>query len=266
MLRARVEATRDHLISSPGSTCVIYILYSDDYEVYLGGNYRPEDEVLVERTDHLLTTCEALDIPLTLFCDVPCLLRYRELRETAFPDAVDLQLKDAVQRGHDVQMHIHPHWSVAGLVRHADNSVSYEVDLSRFLLGNWYPDGGADLRIFCANLFKNAKSYLEDLLAPISDSYRCIAFRAGGYGLQPNSGEIVRALLDAGVLIDSSIVPGMVLTTNVNRVDFSNVPRKANYFISPALGLDHASDEGVYEIPVLALRGVRPAFRSPWPR
>ena len=28
---------------------MIYILYSDDYEVYLGGNYYPERDVLIAR-------------------------------------------------------------------------------------------------------------------------------------------------------------------------------------------------------------------------
>lgn len=64
----------------------------------------------------------------------------------------------------------------------------------------------------------------------------------------------IPALRDAGVSIDSSIVPGMVTNTNVNRIDFSGVPRKGNYFISPEFGLDKTSPKGIFEIPLLALR------------
>ena len=46
----------------------IYILYSADYELFLGGNYCDENEVLINPTNDLLDLCDRLKIPLTLFC------------------------------------------------------------------------------------------------------------------------------------------------------------------------------------------------------
>jgi hypothetical protein len=233
---------------------MIYVLYSDDYEVFFGANYRPESEVLIETTERVLSACEEIGVPMTLFCDLPCLWRYREQGHTLFPDSVDAQLKRAIQKGHDVQAHIHPHWLVTEIIHDEQGIPRYEFELSKYLLGNWIPEGGPALRRFCADVFRRAKAYLEDLLRPVNAPYRCIAFRAGGYGLQPNSKDILWALRDTGYLIDSSIVPGMVLHNNVNRIDFSKVPREGNYYISPEIGLEQVSQEGIFEIPLLALR------------
>ena len=233
---------------------MIYILYSNDYEVYLGGNYCSESEVLIKTTEDVLSACEDIGVPITSFCDLPCLWRYRKLGYTEFPDAVDHQLKNTIDREHDVQAHIHPHWFETEIVYNEKGISTYDFDLSKFLLGNWIPQGGSALQDFCADIFKRAKSYLEDLLRPVNPSYRCIAFRAGGYGIQPNTKQIFGALIDAGYLIDSSVVPGMLLDSNVNRIDFTEVPQKGNYFVSPELGLNRVSEEGMFEIPVLALR------------
>ncbi len=233
---------------------MIYVLYSDDYELYFGGNYLPEKHVLLETTDRVLAACKAACIPMTLFCDVLCLLRYRELGFQEFPEAADAQLAQAIQQGHDVQAHIHPHWLETELQRHADDTTRYTFDLSRFLLGNHIPEGGAALRHLCTEIFAQVKSYLETLLAPVDSRYRCVAFRAGGYGIQPNDREILAALEDTGYLIDSSVVPGMVLETNVNRIDFRAVPHEGNYLINKQQGLARVANSGIYEIPVLALR------------
>ena len=234
---------------------MIYVLYDNDYEVFLGANYRPESEVLIETTERVLSACEEIGVPMTLFCDLPCLWRYREQGHTLFPDSVDAQLKRAIQKGHDVQAHIHPHWLVTEIIHDEQGGSRYEFELSKFSLGNWIPEGGPALRRFCADVLRRAKAYLEDLLRPVSAPYRCIAFRAGGYDLEPNSGDILWALRDTGFLIDSSVVPGFVEHSSVDCIDFSKVPREGNYHISSETGLEQVSQEGIFEIPLLALRG-----------
>jgi hypothetical protein len=233
---------------------MIYILYSDDYEVFMGGNYLPEKAVLVETTERLLSACENVGIPITLFCDLMCLWRYRELGYNAFPDVVDNQLKQTIKRGHDVQVHIHPHWLETEIIFDKKGGNRYLFEPSIFLLGNWVSESGLTLRDFCINIFTKAKTYLEDLLYPVRNGYRCVAFRAGGYGIQPHAKEILEALYNTQFLIDSSIVPGLIQKNNVQAINFSMVPRKGNYFVSPEFGLNQISKEGIFEIPLLALR------------
>ena len=89
----------------------IYILYSADYELFLGGNYCNETEVLINPTNDLLNLFDDLKIPITLFADIFSILRYKEKELLDFPDSAEKQLKDAIRRGHDVQSHVHPHWN-----------------------------------------------------------------------------------------------------------------------------------------------------------
>ncbi|NQV14939.1 hypothetical protein HQ531_05720 [bacterium] len=233
---------------------MINILYSNDYEVFLGGNYASETEVLIKTTEDVLSACDDIGVPMTLFCDLACLWRYREFGYNEFPDAAENQLKEAIIREHDVQTHIHPHWFDTDITFSERGFSEYSFDLSKFLLGNWVPKDESTLQDFCVKIFKRAKTHLEDLFVPLNPNYRCMAFRAGGYGIQPNTRQIFDALEDVGYLIDSSIVPGMVSETNVNRIDFSAAPQMGNYFVSPESDFKGDSDMGMFEIPVLALR------------
>ncbi|OHB70389.1 MAG: hypothetical protein A2V70_15200 [Planctomycetes bacterium RBG_13_63_9] len=242
---------------------MIYVLYSGDYEVFLGGNHRPESQVLIDRTEAIVATCGQIGVPATFFADVCCLWRYRELGYPDFPKQVDDQMCRAIAQGHDVQAHIHPHWMETEIDRNEQGGCRYRCDPSRFLLAHCVSGDGDQLYHFTLDLLNRTRTYLTDLLCPIVPQYRCIAFRAGGYGIQPGTEAIVAALEDAGFLIDSSVVPGMQLFSNVNCIDFTDVPQRGNYHISREHGLSRPAVEGVFEIPVLRGRvGVASAVRS----
>ena len=100
------------------------------------------------------------------------------------------------------------------------------------------------------DLLERARDYLEELLRPVSPDYRCIAYRAGNYGIQPHERAIIGALLDAGYLIDSSIVPGLVLDNEVNEVDFRGAATAANYYLDERSGIAGGAPAGIFEIPI----------------
>ncbi|MBF0339698.1 MAG: hypothetical protein HQL95_01880 [Magnetococcales bacterium] len=235
---------------------MLYLLYSADYELYLGRNHQPEEAVLIQPTAALLATCEQLAIPLTLFADVACLWRYRELGRKDFPARAEAQLVTALQRGHDVQTHLHPHWSQTRMV-----DGCFHFDPRHYRLGTWSEDPEERFRNTSAWL-RQAADYLTTLLRPHDPGYRCLAFRAGGYGLQPDEKMILQALLDTGYRIDSSIIPGARLTSAVQQVDFTRLPDSGNFWIDPAHGLDRPAPEGqgLFEIPIAAGRF------DPWQR
>jgi hypothetical protein len=185
---------------------VTTILYSADYELYLGENFLPETEVLVEPTIALLAACERIRVPLTLFCDVACIWRYRQEGDDAFPDAAEAQLRDAVRRGHDVQALLHPQWLHA-----SREDGRWEAPAETFVVGSLEDP---------APLLARAKAYLEALLQPVEPAYSCIAFRAGHYALQPEYRRVFGALVETGFEADSSVVPGLVLRGEVGRVDY----------------------------------------------
>ena len=227
-----------------GQKLTLFILYSADYELFLGGNNHNETEVLIEPTNALLNTFDDVAVPLTLFADVFSFLRYREQNLFDFPGEAENQLKDAIRRGHDVQSHVHPHWSFTSF---QDNKFLF--DTKYFLLGNLDEDKEKLYRLILKYLV-DSRIYLHELLTPVDSRYHCIAYRAGGYGLQPNSDIVIRALIDAGFIIDSSIVPNLVNTNHVNAIDFSIVPKTANYYLDSDLCSPSLTNRGIFEIPI----------------
>jgi hypothetical protein len=220
-----------------------HILYSLDYELYWVKN-SSEIDVLVRPTERLLAIAEKLGIKFTIFVDYLCIARYRKEGLDDFVCAVEAQLKDAVSRGHDVQVHIHPHWLTA---QYKEGSWIY--DTKDFLVGD-HSSSKNDIYQFAKGLLTEAKAYFETLLVPVKSDYQALAFRAGGYGLQPGEKQFIKALIDTGYLIDSTITPGLKLETDRNQIDFSDVPKQANFFIDENSGINKASSKGLFEVPI----------------
>lgn len=237
----------------------IHLLYSADYELFLGANHLPEEEVLLRPTARLLETCAELAIPLTLFADVLSLRRYRELGREAFPAAAEVQLRAAVAQGHDVQLHLHPHWLQA-----RPEGRAWAFPPQAFTLGGLGGEPAAVTRL-TSGLAGDGRAYLEALLQPVRPAYRCVAFRAGGYALQPEVGAVLAGLRAAGVRIDSSMVPGQRFGAGAQALDYRrwSVPPGGddpwrdgpNPWLSERYGLAQPAPtgEGVWEIPIAAV-------------
>jgi hypothetical protein len=241
----------------------IYVLFSSDYELHFGENYLPEREVLIEPTEKLLEGCEDEGIPMTIFADVTSVWRYRSLGLVLdYPQLFEDQLRRAISSIHDVQLHLHPHWMTSKF-----DGRKWHMDESKFKLS----DVGYGIRRTsnlqsAEELIMRGKVYLEELLQPVDASYQCVAFRAGGYGIQPEDKEYFKALLSAGFKIDSSIVPGKFYKSNVNQIDFRRVPSKGNYRLSYRYGLGREDNEGIFEIPIAAYKKsfFESAITLPW--
>jgi hypothetical protein len=226
------------------------VLYSADHEVFFGRNHLPEEEVVIGPTSDLLSVCDALGVPLTLFTDVASIWRYRDFSREHFAGAMETQLRAAIAAGHDVQAHLHPHWLFA-----QPEGTQWTFPLSTFAAGRLGDEPSGELE----GLLRRIMEYLESLLQPVDPDYRCVAFRAGSYGLQPGEKSVLTALERAGFLCDSSVVPHLRVRNAVDDVDFTRVPRLANYRLSGSTGLDAPAAQGVYEIPIASRRYSLPA-------
>ncbi len=188
---------------------------------------------------------------MTLFSDVTSVWSYRDHQpESSYPEDFEQQLCDAISDGHDVQLHLHPHWSTTTF-----DGTEWQVDDTYYKLS----DLGFGARKFptlptAEEVIARGCSHLRELLLPIDPAYECIAFRAGGYGIQPNERQVFEALLSAGIRIESSVVPGFKYSSNVNAIDFTRLPAGINYYLSAATGLDTAAVDGLFEIPIPAYR------------
>jgi hypothetical protein len=113
-------------------------------------------------------------------------------RDDFASEAIRAQLRDAVRRGHDVQLHLHPSYYNARFVDGHLAQDYADYDLARI------PAERLEAMV------RDGKRWLEDLLRPERQGYQCVAFRAANWSMNPAAG-IVRALVANGIPIDTSV-------------------------------------------------------------
>jgi hypothetical protein len=193
-----------------------------------------------------MARCEALGVGVTFFADVCSVWAHRKFGLNDYADKFEAQMRDALKRGHDVQLHLHPHW--LNSVWQEDH---WQVATDRMYLAEF---GFSDSDEAAPAIIKRGVDYLHDLLRTVTPDYRCTAFRAAGLALQPKEQELISALMDHGITIDSSIAKDLVLRLDTVEIDYRTVPSAANWYIAPASGLTKDAGEGVLEIPIATFR------------
>lgn len=171
-------------------------IFTLDYEIHGNGEGCPY-RLMVEPTARMLDQFDRYGAKLTIMAEVAEIALYRRYAEERGCDRfhyaeISKQLGDAIRRGHDVQLHLHPSYANA---RRAD----------RQWLQDWSEYDFARLRIErMSELVRFGKSFLEDLLQQVDPSYRCNVFRAANWSVVP-SHNVVRVLTENGLRIDSSV-------------------------------------------------------------
>ena len=163
-----------------------------DYEIYGNGTGNIQDHI-INPTEDFLTICEKYQGKGTLFVDVAELIKMKEYNCFAEEIAgVEKQLKDAHERGHDVQLHLHPWWFNAKF-----NGSTWEMDYNLTTLNYLNPE-------IALEYISRCKKYLTELLACCKRRYSCVAYRAGYWSMMPTK-NIFKALTEAGIETDSSV-------------------------------------------------------------
>jgi hypothetical protein len=171
-------------------------IFTLDYEIHGNGEGCPY-ALMVEPTDRMLEQFEEYGAKLTILADVAEILKFKEYAEEHKRDdyhygKIIEQLRDAIRRGHDVQLHVHAAYFNA-----------------RYEQGRWQQDwseynfAGLSLdRI--KQIVKLGKEFLESVLQPVDPKYKCFVFRAANWSVSP-SRNVVRALVENGIKIDTSV-------------------------------------------------------------
>lgn len=224
---------------------MLYLGITFDYELFLGENYKNEEEVLIKPTEKISKMLSGLGISATFFADVCCPMRYRELGKDKFPEMFDAQLQQLMQMGHDVQLHIHPNWLKASSV---GEKVIFNKDFYR--IHNFANENDYSA---IEDIVKEGCNYLDVVLKKKFPNYKCIAYRAGGYCLQPEQ-EISRILYDNGIRIDSSVCCGKSYIGGGMYYDYRKVNKTPNFYFNHEIGLlekcKNKIPNGIFEIPV----------------
>ncbi len=229
--------------------CVVLTL---DYEIFGNGAGDVRRDV-IEPTNRILDICDKYGAKLTIMFEVGEYWAFQQYDSQLRKDLgyspcnqMKGQVLDAIKRGHDVQLHLHPQW------------IGAKYDKGRWELNNlcWRLadlPGGLGTREqnnSITGVLYRGKQSLEKMLTTIKADYECVCFRAGGFYAQPSK-NIIAAMKKVGIRSDSSVVKGYK-STEPFEVDYSQVDVDKDCWWTTSTEFTMAGEPGenVLELPV----------------
>lgn len=193
----------------------IYLTF--DYELYFGYRTGTVEKCIIDPTARLTEVADRHGIKLCYFVDTGFLLKLRQQAlkyDHLYGDIekIDTQLKELSAAGHDLQLHIHPHWEDS----------YYEHDrwickVDRYKLSDFPKDEAADI-------FARYHQALSEYTA----AENLFAFRAGGWCIQPF--QAFESLFRThGIKVDSSVFAEGKYESSLYSYDFRGAPSKARW-------------------------------------
>lgn len=184
-----------------------------DYEIYMGtdqGNWRKS---VINNTKSLTDIMAKYNVVSTFFVDTLFLLRLKELGEIDTLENFEKQLVELYKIGHDIQLHIHPHW------------INSKIDkLDRWIIDYNYYQHSSLTKEEIDFWITESCLYLKELLPDI----KLCVFRAGGFCVEPFD-NLSESLLKNGIFIDSSVYASGFDDSKYQKYDFRQIPTKHSW-------------------------------------
>ena len=225
---------------------MLNIAITFDYELFFGDHFVGADEMLFSPTEQLLKILNKYSISATFFVDVLSVYMHEKAGEISYCQKFIQQIQKMLQAGHDVQLHIHSHWLTSGY-----ENGKWIFDETNYRIHSFGFDETKEMSVY--GIIKWGKDFLENNLKKIDENYACVAFRAGGFCVQPHEG-LFQALNKNGIWIDSSVAVQQQ-KDGINKYDYTNIPPERNgWWIKSTGSINEqvSSDEGdIFEVPII---------------
>jgi len=226
------------------------IIFTLDYEIFGDGS---GDPLLfqIANTQRLCASLDLIDAKMTVYVEFGQISFFRSQngkgKYKEYYEVICQQLKMLIKEGHDVQLHFHPSWEGAKLTEDGKLELTINDDISTI-----------DYNVALAWLV-NGKEFLETLLKPINAAYECIAYRAGAF-TAGHQQKYIKLLVDAGLKIDSSVLPGGSLNSFYGNYDYRSIDGPNTYRIGESL-VDKKDYGLLVEYPILTEVGLLSTMR-----
>lgn len=187
------------------------IFLTFDYEVFLrrSGSI---NKCILKPTSLIIDKLQRNNIKAVFFIDILHLYMLHKTNQIENFDSLKNNIVELLKNGHQVELHIHPHWL---------NAV-YEKENKEWNLSNDtnYCFNSFDM-IDQSKIFDIAYNELNKIVKLYDPNYQITCFRAGGLCLQP-FGIFEPLLRKYNIYIESSVAPGMKSSSNTHYYDYTN--------------------------------------------
>ena len=187
------------------------VLLTLDYELYFGSVVGTPQVSMIGATDKLLKILDQYNAKCVFFVDATYLLKLSHFAKSSpalvddYNDVVG-HIKFLESQGHQIQLHIHPHWMDSTY-----ESGTWNIISDRYRLADWSKAKAGQI---IAKSTDELNKHLEN---------KVFAFRAGGWCIQPFL-HIAAALQDSGITLDSTLFKGGRSQSISHSFDFSPAP------------------------------------------
>lgn len=194
------------------------ILITLDYELFFGKSGSIE-RTIINPTKKLISILDRHKIKASFFVDSGYLIKLKEYMQNFEGlkkdyDLISQQIQKLSKEGHDIQLHIHPHWEDS-----IYDGKQWVFDTNRYKLSDF-----SELEI--DDIVKRYSIVLEEIT-----NLKPTTFRAGGWCIQPFD-KIANALKKYGIRIDSTVYYNGKNTTPSKSFDFTDASQKDNWKFS----------------------------------
>ncbi len=230
-----IKKERGECFKMKKKKCVLTL----DYELFFKESGSAQVSIL-EPTARLLEVLQKISGKATFFVDTIYLNKLKNSdkeSDRVLFNQIRSQLRDIVKSGSRIDLHLHPHWIDAYAKENSWVFPTYE----HYKIGSLSSET-------IKTVFTDGISLLNSVANQVDKSYRVLAFRAGGWCVEPFS-KLKELFLDHHIVIDSSVVSRMVLDGKVHQLDYSSIRPCTHYYFSDTI-YEQAENGNFMEIPI----------------
>jgi len=221
------------------------ILTTLDYEVFLGDETGSVKNNLIIPMNKLTSVGNNYGIKCSLFVDASYLYMLKKLGNKHLKlkndyNNICANLNKLSNEGHDIELHIHPHWFFSTF-----NGNKWITDSSHYKLSDLKKEEAEEI-------FSKSKKLLEEITGK-----KIIAFRAGGFSAQPTD-LLTHLFRKNNIKADCSVYTGAYYNSQSQQYDYRKTCNKELYTFSNDICKEDLNGDFT-EIPISTLK-ISPCF------
>jgi peptidoglycan/xylan/chitin deacetylase (PgdA/CDA1 family) len=208
------------------------VILTFDYELFLGKKSGTALKSIIEPTNEILKLLKKYNAKAVFFVDILYIMTLEKYNHKDLKLIIK-QLKEIVDTGSSVELHLHPQWLDA-------KPKGDEWEFASFDRYRLHSLKNKEIE----NLFTQGVEFLENIT-----NQKVTAFRAGGWSVTPFY-PLKKAFLKNDIKIDMSVLPGFYKNNlPMHYYDFRNVPDKEYYKFSDDVTIEDVNGNFL-EVPV----------------